>query len=271
MQNTVNVNRDRYIGGSDVPIIMGISPFKSRFRLLQEKALIVENEFEGNEYTKFGNELEPKIRNYINSGMDDCYFVEGKHYAGDIRIHTDGEDEFVENVLEIKTTSHIYDDVRKYKVYLVQLLFYLDVLGWKEGLLAVYERPAQLDKFSYRFDATRLHLYPVNVADYEDLIEEIRREVDRFRIDLKRIKDNPFLTESDFFPDDVQELANELVKYEEQAKIIEESFYASKAVIEKKLSDALQTNKLKKCTGFRGWTFSLTPKGNIKSSHKEAY
>lgn len=269
MQNTVSVNRDKFIGGSDIPAILGISPFKSRFRLLQEKALIVENDFEGNEYTEFGNELEPKIRAYINDTQDESYFVEGKHYSGDIRIHTDGEDEFTETVLEIKTTSHVFEDVNKYKVYLSQLLFYMDVLGWETGLLAVYERPAQLDKYSYRFDASRLHLYPINIHDYEDFVKEIRREVDQFREDLKRIKDNPFLLESDFFPDDIQKLANELVKYEVQAKIIEESFYAPMNALEKKLSEALIANGKKKCSGFDGWTFSLTPKGNIKSTHKE--
>ena len=62
----VTVDREKYIGGSDIPIIMEISPFKTRFDLLLEKAQLKENTFLGNEYTEFGNELEAKIRNYIN-------------------------------------------------------------------------------------------------------------------------------------------------------------------------------------------------------------
>ena len=54
----VTVDREKYIGGSDIPIIMGISPFKSRFDLLLEKAGLKENDFTGNEYTEYGNKLE---------------------------------------------------------------------------------------------------------------------------------------------------------------------------------------------------------------------
>ena len=38
MQETVKQDRDKYIGGSDIPVIMNLSPFKSRFDLLLEKA-----------------------------------------------------------------------------------------------------------------------------------------------------------------------------------------------------------------------------------------
>ena len=45
---------------------MGISHFKTRFDLLLEKAQLKENDFDGNEYTKYGDILEPQIREYIN-------------------------------------------------------------------------------------------------------------------------------------------------------------------------------------------------------------
>ena len=44
----VTIDRDKYIGGSDIPIILGISHFKSRFDLLLEKAGLQENEFRSN-------------------------------------------------------------------------------------------------------------------------------------------------------------------------------------------------------------------------------
>ena len=62
----VKVDREKYIGGSDIPIIMGISHFKTRFDLLLEKAKLKENDFDGNDYTEYGNTMEPKIRQYIN-------------------------------------------------------------------------------------------------------------------------------------------------------------------------------------------------------------
>ena len=52
--DTVRDERWRYIGGSDIAAIMGISPFKTRFQLLQEKAQIVEPDFKGNEYIEIG-------------------------------------------------------------------------------------------------------------------------------------------------------------------------------------------------------------------------
>ena len=48
----VRIDRNLYIGGSDIPIIMGISPFKKRFDLLLEKAGLKENDFDGNQYTE---------------------------------------------------------------------------------------------------------------------------------------------------------------------------------------------------------------------------
>ena len=162
MQTSVNKDRDKYIGGSDLPIIMGISPFKTRFELLQEKAKVIENEFTGNDFTEYGNTMEPKIRNYINESIKDK-FIEGKHINGDIRIHTDGENKTT--ILEIKTTSQIHEKVDDYKIYLVQLLFYMQETKKKKGILAVYERPKDFDE---EFDPFRLTTYEINIKDYKD-------------------------------------------------------------------------------------------------------
>jgi predicted phage-related endonuclease len=131
MQASVKQDRDKYIGGSDIPIIMEISSFKSRYDLLLEKAGLKDNDFNGNVYTEYGNTMEPKIREYVNRSFKVPFrFKEGKHVreAEDgepigIRCHTDGENQ--EYILEIKTTSQIYETVDEYKSYLVQLLFYM--------------------------------------------------------------------------------------------------------------------------------------------------
>ena len=62
MQDTVKQDRDKYIGGSDIPAIMGISQFKTRYQLLREKAGLEQDTFTGNKYTEYGNIMEPKIR-----------------------------------------------------------------------------------------------------------------------------------------------------------------------------------------------------------------
>lgn len=209
MQN-VKVDRDKYIGGSDIPIMMNISPFKTRWELLQEKAGLVENTFDGNQYTEYGNVLEPKIRDYINESQKDK-FVEGKDIIDDIRCHTDGINK--KTVLEIKTTSQIHEKLEDYKVYLVQLLFYMQYTKRKTGMLAVYSRP---EDFNEEFDVSRLTIYEIDIKDYKDLLEEINLAVDDFRNDLRRIKENPFLTEADLEPEELINLAKKLEEAEKE-------------------------------------------------------
>ena len=209
----VTIDRDKYIGGSDIPIIMGISPFKKRFDLLLEKAGLKENDFEGNEYTEYGNILEPKIRDFINEKYSKN-FVEYKKINGDIRCHLDGYDEDMEiGVLEIKTTSQIHDNLDDYKVYLVQTLFYMQETNKNKGMLAVYHRP---DDFNENFDKTRLSVYGIDINDYKDLLEQINKAVDKFRIDLEKVKENPFITEEELLPVDLTELSNKVVALENQ-------------------------------------------------------
>lgn len=38
MQDTVKVDRDKYVGGSDIPAILGLSNFKTRYELILDKA-----------------------------------------------------------------------------------------------------------------------------------------------------------------------------------------------------------------------------------------
>ena len=103
---------------------MGISPFKKRFQLLLEKAGLVEDDFVGNKYTVYGQTLEPQIREYINE-LYSTNFVPNRVVKGFMRAHTDRFNG--EAVLEIKTTSRIYETVNEYKIYLVQLLKYMEM------------------------------------------------------------------------------------------------------------------------------------------------
>ena len=221
MQDTVTKDRHKYIGGSDIPIIMGISSFKSRYDLLLEKAQLKDNDFNGNQYTEYGTLMEPKIRDYINDTYE-VDFKEGKHlktYDGindnnipvNIRIHTDGETE--DTILEIKTTSQIKDSLDQYKAYLVQLLFYMGVSNKTYGTLAIYERPEDLDT---EFNKDNLIIYHIKAEDYKTLIEEILNSVATFTEDLEKLKDNPFLTEEDLIPKDISGLANHIAQLEER-------------------------------------------------------
>lgn len=246
----VKTDRHKFLGGSDVPIIMGISPFKTRFDLLLEKAQLQDNNFDSNDYTEYGNIMEPKIRQYINT-LFKRNFEEGKYEKDDVRCHFDGICE--DMILEIKTTSQIYESVNDYKVYLVQLLFYMMNANIKVGMLAVYDRPSDFDE---KFDEERLKTYIVELKDYKDLCNEINEAVDQFRIDLKKLKDNPFLTEEDLISTSVVNLAHEVIKLEEKLqgyKELSKRYDDFKA----KLKTAMQQNNIKKWETPTGISISL--------------
>lgn len=206
----VKVDRNKYIGGSDIPVIMGISKFKTRYELLMEKANLRQDEFEGNEYTEYGNIMEPKIRQFV-SEYKDTNFVEDKLVKDDIRCHVDGYDGTT--ILEIKTTSVIYDNVKDYQVYLVQLLFYMMNYGVEYGLLAVYERPRD---FSDEFNMLRLSMYDIKINDYKELCDKINQEVEKFRQDLEKIKNNNLMTEEELVVEEVVELSKKVLQLENQ-------------------------------------------------------
>ena len=268
MQETVKQDRDKYIGGSDIPVIMNLSPFKSRFDLLLEKAGYKEDAFEGNVYTEYGNTMEPKIREYINKDFM-LPFVEGKHIREaeadeiiGVRIHTDGENESA--ILEIKTTSQIYDSLDDYKLYLVQLLFYMVNTGKNFGLLAVYNRPEDL---SEEFDPNRLQLFRVDLYKYPELCKEIGDACEKFIEDLQKVKDNPFITEEELLPTEITDITARIIAFESQLdylKSIEKKIKDDKT----RLKDAMQACGVKSWTTPNGYKITLVPDGEDEVKKK---
>ena len=271
MQETVKQDRDKYIGGSDIPVIMNLSPFKSRFDLLLEKAGYKEDAFEGNVYTEYGNKLEPKIRDFINevTKVAKDPFVEGKHIREaeadeviGVRIHTDGENE--DHILEIKTTSTIHDSIEEYKLYLVQLLFYMVNTGKPYGLLAVYDRPEDL---SEEFDSDRLQLFEIDINDYSELCSEIGEACEKFIEDLQKVKDNPFITEEELLPTEITDITARIIAFESQLdylKSIEKKIKDDKT----RLKDAMQACGVKSWTTPNGYKITLIPDGEDEVKKK---
>ena len=261
MQASVKENRNLYIGGSDIPIIMGISQFKKRFDLLLEKAGLKEETFEGNEYTEYGNVLEPKIRDFINKNREDK-FVEGKHIENDVRCHTDGINK--EMVLEIKTTSQMHEKVEDYKVYLVQLLFYMEYTKRNHGKLAIYHRP---DDFNEEFDSKRLIQYDIRLDDFKELVEDVNKAVEQFRIDLAKVKKNPFITEEELLPVDLTELSNKVVSLENQLTEMKKIEVQAKE-LKAQLKSAMENNNIKKWETPNGTKITLVADGEDKTIRK---
>lgn len=222
----VTQDRDKYIGGSDLSVICGISKFKTRWQLLLEKAGLAENTFEGNPFTRYGHYIEPFIREHINL-IYNTQFIPNRVINGDIRCHTDGFNGTT--VLEIKSTSEIFSTVDGYKTYLVQLVKYMEQNEVDKGILAVYERPGDMSR---EFDPKRLQVFEISLDDHRNLLAYVNKEIDRFRGDLARLKENPLLSEEDFLPigNDLVAMANKVVAFESQLVAMKE--------VEQKLKDA---------------------------------
>ena len=226
-------DRQKYIGGSDIPAILNISRFKTRWQLLQEKAGLIPIVEIDNPYIDFGNEMEAKIRFYINKNqaipfVEECTVFEEKK----IRVNVDGINE--EGILEIKTTSsgNIKPRLEDYKEYLAQELFYMYMKDKQKGTLAVYERD---NLFNVVFDPKKLHVYNFEITDFTDFVNQILSAVDKFLFDLDRLIANPELKEEDFVDNDIVSIVNklsvlelELKQFEilkEQHKTLKDSLY----------------------------------------------
>lgn len=214
----VLIDREKFIGSSEISTILGINKFMTRWQLLRLKSGYEENDFQGNIYTKYGDALEPKIRDYINTlGISKTPFVEDTIAIDEPiigrRCNYDGKSKT--HGLEIKTTSQVHENVNDYKYYVVQLLWGMMLGKLKKGVLAVYHRPNDFDE---TFVSNRLQVFEIDIKDYKEWCEEINKEVEKFKIDLQKVIANPFLSENDLLPTDIMKLALQVDAIEEQLK-----------------------------------------------------
>lgn len=256
-KDTVTKDRGKFIGGSDLAGIMGLSPFIDRWTLLQQKAGLKERDFFGNEYTRYGDELEPVIRSYINETY--CRdFEPAVKIDGDLRGNCDGIDEG--GLLEIKTTSHVYDTLDGYKGYLVQILFYMKIFNVQHAMLAVYHRN---EDFSTDFDPSRLQVIPIDIKDHLDTMDEVEQAIEMFRKDLAELRENPLLCEEDFMPNEIVEVTNKIMELENQLaayKQLENQLKDFKSELKVKMEEyGIKTWRL-----YNGTKITLVPDGADK-------
>ena len=256
-KDTVTKDREKFIGGSDLAGIMGLSPFIDRWTLLQQKAGLKERDFFGNEYTRYGDELEPVIRNYINETY--CRdFEPAVKIDGDLRGNCDGIDEG--GLLEIKTTSHVYDTLDGYKGYLVQILFYMKIFNVQHAMLAVYHRN---EDFSTDFDPSRLQVIPIDIKDHLDTMDEVEQAIEMFRKDLSELRENPLLCEEDFMPNEIVEVTNKIMELENQLAAYKQ-MEAELKEFKSKLKVAMEEYGIKTWRLYDGTKITLVPDGEDK-------
>lgn len=209
----VTENRNKYLGGSDLPALFNVSPFKDCFTLAREKAGVIPAAFKGNEYTRYGQLLEPQIRDYINS-IYELKFKENTNINEELglRSNCDGLDKEAGLLLEIKTNAGdktTYEDVYD---YILQMQMYMFQFNVEKGYLVQYKRPENFwsglnyetqhtdDYFNQEFDPERISVMEIKRDD--KLIQQILSKTEKFWNDIERLKENPDMTEEEFYFND---------------------------------------------------------------------
>ena len=244
----VTIDRHLYIGGSDIPIIMGISPFKTRYQLLLEKAQLVNVEEVNNGNTIDGHINEDLIRDYYNKTIfkndpleETQTFSEDKVY----RYNADGQNTQI--VWECKRVGeNTYNAInspkdKECKKYLVQLLKGMELNHKEKGLLTISLRNGNFDESK----VNELKEFEIYINDYKELLGEINEAVNQFRIDLEKIKANPFLTEEDLVPQDLSKIAHEVIALENQLKnydIIKKQYEDLRTILHEEMTKAGKKN-----------------------------
>lgn len=135
-------DRHKYIGGSDVPVIMGVNKFTSAWDLLLEKAQIKEKNFGGNIYTTVGNLLEPRIQKAANIKNVDEITYKRDYLGVPFECHIDGLDHTETQIQEIKVANQtIHECLNSYEW---QIRTYMYVVGINKARLILLRRDGQL-------------------------------------------------------------------------------------------------------------------------------
>lgn len=224
----VTIDRHKYVGGSDLPTVLGLNAKygTSIFEFAKEKAGIIPNTFKGNQFTKYGQKMEPVIRDYINSKyqvnyVEDTVIDEKRHYRG----NTDGIDRLADiPILEVKTFGNELD----VDYYSAQCQFYMETFNQPRCLLVGYKRPEDFytgvdydlenddSYFNLEFDEKNIVEYEIQ-RDSQSW-EKIEERIIAFKKAVDKLRKNPNMTEKEFnkifYGNDLIKMSNKLSKLE---------------------------------------------------------
>lgn len=242
----VTIDRQKYIGGSDLPTILGLNAKygTSIFEFAKEKAGIIPNTFKGNEYTKYGQLMEPVIRDYINAKygvnyLEDTVIDSIRGYRG----NTDGIDREADfPILEVKTFGEELDK----DYYMAQCQFYMETFNQDKCLLVGYKRPKDFYKgIDYSLENENsyfdLDFIEDNIVEYEikrdkDLWKKIEDRIMAFKNAVNKLKRNPDMTEIEFnkifYGSDIIKASNKIAKLENKLLKFKEIEKESKQIKE---------------------------------------
>lgn len=185
--------RKKGIGGSDAPIILGISPWKTPYELWEEKTGVIKPDKEENTFiTEKGHRLEPKARALYeieNDGKDFPPELVERQDRPEHRASLDGRNAEIKKTLEIKFVGAgekwlmaLNNEIPDY--YMAQMQWQLYVTG-----------DDSVDYIAYNEKENKIKVIPV-LPDL-NFIKKMVKTVDKF---WEKVKDNkePKLSERDY-------------------------------------------------------------------------
>lgn len=226
----VTIDRHKYVGGSDLPTILGLNAKYGTniYDFAREKAGIIPNSFKGNQFTKYGQKMEPVIRDYINSiyqanYIEDTIIDTKRNYRG----NTDGIDRNAEYpILEIKTFGEELD----VEYYTPQCQFYMETFNQDSCLLVGYKRPSDFytgvdydlenddSYFNLEFDENNIVIHVIERD--KKLWSKIEERIISFKNAVGMLKENKEATEDEFnnlfYGKDLITLTNKVTLLENQ-------------------------------------------------------
>lgn len=274
-EETVTKDRDLYIGGSDVPIIMGVSAFNDAYSLKLEKLGLKEKKLptDGNYYTNYGHSIEPYIRDYVNKQKNMNFQVAcGINETDGIRCNFDGLDVKNEMILEVKSNGGNHDDITD---YLYQMYLYMNQSGIDKGLLAMYTRNDVEDYMNIKPEEFKPENLTIVEVNYDPIkAEEILKTIESFR----NIGMNDIETSIDFYSklynidkNEVSNIKDELEKFVDLKTM--EVFISDKLkeIDEMLLNESVIKEDLEKYNIFEGEYFTVKGEEEKESFSSEAF
>lgn len=236
--------RKARLGGSDFSVILGINPYKKRFEMIAEKAGIIAGTFEGNEFTKRGEELEDTVIKMFEEKtgfqVTDQQKVLYKEVIDSLPLcgHIDGFIKSENSLLEVKTTDikskSWADGIPRY--YEAQMTFYCYLLGVTKAYIAVATcKDQEIIDFAY-------YEYHPTMTE-----EEILTACREFTKEVKEAKEkygvvnNGLYVYNSYIDDDIsklEELKERISEIQKSIKPLEDE----KKKIEAKLKDLIGVN-----------------------------
>lgn len=190
-----SMNRKGFIGGSDIPIILGLSSYKTPLELYIDKTSELGSAWEETEQQKWGKLLEPVIlQEYANKhgvcvqSNVDFIHKDYPHLIG----HLDGFIPETKTVIEIKTANHFTkhewgeeNSDEMYLPYLCQVAFYCSVANVDEAVVAVLFGGATYKEYRYFRDKALEDSIIFKANEFWKRIVEKRPPEPQSLIDLK--------------------------------------------------------------------------------------